>query len=890
MQPTRTPSRGDTLASQILADFLGDRVGGIVTGWIGANSANSANAANALIAKVAGDVPHAPRGTHIPPQPGVRSGPHLPSDTSPGATQDHGHWVTMRGHHVYLTDDGLMHLAGPQSPGVDPTLPGFHQAVVASLAHPVAGPGAPDHSAPRTGGGRMVRTNFPRNVETSSHSALGPEGASTSLRYDGRAYHLNVGTHPDPSTGGIGSPIRPEETLRGATIAQARAHADQVVSREHARALAQYAAHHLAEVNPLGSHRRGGGSTAGWLLDYDRDFPGATAGPYGSPGSASPAVAPPASASPAVAPPASASPAVAPPASASPAVAPPVSPGAQPSAPSFPLPPAPAAPAPVPAAATPDWAAFFGAHGRVRTADLHGIDPNANLAGSTNPVVADIGDGFPANGGRGQFRNGAIPIAPGRSIGETIDPVTGNRTVAFFTEDPGPPVPAAPTAPAASGAAGAPAPAPAVPAIAPGANPPADVASYQVTVNSPSGQQLTQYTSSRPRPADRAFDRMRRVALWVASQQDSHLFHLANPPTAAVPYDTTSPAYVAAMAARDPYTAASWNLQANVIVDGVTARERHTYEMEWFGRSLDDHEYGEMVGAPDEALVRVMWNNRHGFTIDTQGPQITIRPATATTPAYRRAAYSQERSFSNVSSVSADANFSGFPGTRQPFRGPTVKQCYNAQFFVDPAPDLTNLAATGRPSRAVPAGLGTRVIGYQVAKLGALGFAVLHTGPIGGDRESRFGGGSGYYAWPRMGYQSSLDSGTIRYLATVKAAHDQEHAEETRRMARDPRWSPNGNQPEFAPHTQTPANPSGLPNPLWRKTTYSDPVPAPAGLSAMRDMATLMSTPEGRAYWKNYGNGTHGWFDLRPGSPEQQANARYLADSSVNLGPLPRGR
>lgn len=76
MQPIRTPSRGDTLASQILADFIGDRVGGIVTGWIGANSANSANSANAVIAviaKVAGDVPHAPRGTHIPPQPG--SGP-----------------------------------------------------------------------------------------------------------------------------------------------------------------------------------------------------------------------------------------------------------------------------------------------------------------------------------------------------------------------------------------------------------------------------------------------------------------------------------------------------------------------------------------------------------------------------------------------------------------------------------------------------------------------------------------------------------------------------------------------------------------------------------------------------------------------------------------------
>ena len=862
MQPTRTPTRGDTLASRILADFLGDRVGGIVTGWIGANSArlpNAGSAANAVIAKVAGDVPHAPRGTHIPPQPGIRSGPHLPTDTSPGATQDHGHWVTMRGHHVYLTDDGLMHLSGPQSPGVDPTLPGFHQAVVASLAHPVAGPGAPDHSAPRTGGGRMVRTNFPRNVETSSHSSLDPEGASTSLRYDGRAYHLNVGTDPDPSTGGIGSPIRPEETLRGATIAQARAHADQVVSREHARALAQYAAHHLAEVNPLGSHRRGSGSTAGWLLDYDRDFPGATAGPYGSPASASPAVAPP------------------------------VSPGAQPSTPSFPLPPAPATPAPVPAAATPDWAAFFGAHGRVRTADLHGIDPNANLAGSTNPVVADIGDGFPANGGRGQFRNGAIPIAPGRSIGETIDPVTGNRTVAFFTEDPGPPVPAAPVAPVAPAASGAAAPAPAVPAIAPGANPPADVASYQVTVNSPSGQQLTQYTSSRPRPADRAFDRMRRVALWVASQQDSHLFRLANPPTAAVPYDTASPAYVAAMAARDPYTAASWNHRANVIVDGVTARERHTYEMEWFGRPLEDHEYGEMVGAPDEAAVRVMWNSRHGFTINTDGPQITIRPATSTTPALRRAAYAQERRFTFESSASANADFSGFPGTRPLFRGPTVKKCYNAQFFVDPSPDLTNLATTGRPSRAVPAGLGTRVIGYQVAKLGALGFGVLDTGPIGGDREARFGGGSGYYAWPRMGYQSSLDSGIFRYMATVKDNHDRVHADETRRMAQDPRWSPNGNQPEFARYTQTPANPSGLPNPLWRKTTYSDPVPTPAGIASIRDMATLMSTPEGRAYWKNYGNGQHGWFDLRPGSPEQQANARYLSESGVNLGPSPRG-
>ena len=859
MQSTRTPSRGDTLASQILADFLGDRVGGIVTGWIGANAAFAANEA---IAKVAGDVPHPPRGTHIPPQSGVRSGPHLPTDTSPGATQDHGHWVTMRGHHVYLTDDGLMHLAGPQSPGVDPTLPGFHQAIVASLSRPVAGPGATDHSAPRTGGGRMVRTNFPRNVETASHSALGPEGASTSLRYDGRAYHLNVGTHPDPSTGVIGTTIRPEETLRGATIAQARGHADQVVSREHARALAQYAAHHLAEVTPLGSHRRWSGSTAGWLLDYDRDFPGATAGPFGSPAS-----------------PASASTASAVPASASP----PVLPGAQPSSPSFPNAPAPAAPAPVPVAPTPDWAALFGAHGRVRTADLHGIDPNANLAGSTNPVVADIGDGFPANGGRGQFRNGAIPIAPGRSIGETIDPVTGNRTVAFFTQDPGAPAPAVPAIPTVAGT-------PAAPAIPPGANPPADVANYQITVNSPSGQQLTQYTGSRPRPADRAFDRMRRVALWVAGLQDAHLFHLANPLTPSVPYDTTSPAYVDAMAARDPYTASSWNRRSRVIVDGVTAQERHAYEMEWFGRPLDDHEYGEMVGAPDDATSTVSWQGRHSFTINTHGPDITVRPASPTQPAYQTSSYGQVRDFSRYLSATANMNFSGFPGARPPFPGRHVMRCYNNRFFVEPAPDLTNLTTQGRPSRAVPAGLGTRIIGTQVAKLGALGFSILDTGPIGGDRESRFGGGSGYYAWPRMGYQSELDSGLSQHLARVKAGHDQQHAEETTRMARDPRWSPNSNQPEFVAYTQTTAHPSGLPNPLWRKTTYSDPVPPPAGLPAMRDMATLMSTPEGRAYWKNYGSGTHGWFDLRPGSPEQRANARYLAESGVTLGPSPRGR
>ena len=858
MQPTRTPSRGDTLASQILADFLGERIGGIVTRWIGAN------APDPLFAKVAGDVPHAPRGTHVPPQPGVRSGPHLPTDSSPGATRDHGHWVTMRGHHVYLTDDGLLHFAGPQSPGVDPTLPGFHQAVIGSLARPVAGPGAPDHSAPLPGGGRMVRTNFPRNVEAASHSALGPEGATASLRYDGRAYHLSVGTHPDPSTGRIGSPIRPEEVLRGATIAQARRHADLVVSREHARALAQYAAHHLAEVNPLGSHRRGRGSTAGWLLDYDRDFPEAAAGPFG--GSAAPANPPAPTASPAPTNPPASAPAAS-------ATTPPLSPWTQPGAPSFPLSPAPAAPGPVPAAPTPDWAAFFGGHGRVRSRDLDGIDPNANLAGSTDPVVAVLGDGFPGNGGRGQFRNGAIPIPPGRSIAQTIDPVTGFRTVAFFTEDPGPPAPA--------GAA--------APAIAAGANPPADVGTYQITVNSATGQQLTQYTSSRPRPADRAYDRMRRVALWVAAQADDHLFQLANPPTAPTPYDTTSPAYAAAMAARDPYSAASWNRRAAVTFAGISPRERRQNEMAWFGRPLEDHEYGEMVGAPDDAQSEVRWNGPSSFSISTSGPSITTVPATPTQRATRESSYSQHRDFSLCSSQAANANFAGFPGARPAFQGNRLMVCYNARFFVTPSPDLTNLASTGRPSRAVPAGLGSRIIGTQIAKLGALGFSVLHTGPIGDDRSARSGGPSGYYAWPRMGYQSALTSSDLQRMADRKRHQDQVHATETARMARDPRWSPNGSS-EFMPHAQTPAYPNGYPNPLWRRTTHSEPAPAPAGLGRIRDMATLMSTPEGRAYHRNYGEGQHGYIDLRPGSPEQQANVRYLTESGVTLGPSPRGR
>jgi len=530
----------------------------------------------------------------------------------------------------------------------------------------------------------------------------------------------------------------------------------------------------------------------------------------------------------------------------------------------------------------------------VRSRDLDGIDPNANLAGSANPVVADIGDGFPANGGRGQFRNGAIPIAPGRSIGETIDPVTGNRTVAFFTEDPGPPAPAAPAAPAASGATppapGAAAPAvPAAPAIAPGANPPADVGAYQITVNSPSGQQLTQYTSSRPRPADRAFDRMRRVALWVAGQQDGHLFQLANPPVPSVPYDTTSPAYAAAMAARDPYTAASWNRRSVVTIHGVSARERHAYEMAWFGRALEDHEYGEMVGAPDDAVSMVDWSGPDRFSINTTGPRITVIPATSSNPAVQEHSYSQERNFSLLSPSTANGFFGAFPGARPSFSGGQVKKCYNARFFVTSSPDLTNLASTGRPSRAVPAGLGTRVLGTQIAKLGALGFGVLHTGPIGDDRSARLGSASGYYAWPRMGYQSNLGSSDIRRMADQKVNHDQIHADETARMAGNPRYSPN-NASQFMAYTQTPANPSGLPNPHWRRTTYSDPVPAPAGIATICDMATLFSTPEGRAYHRNYGEGHRGYIDLRPGSPEQQANVRYLAESNVSLGPSPRGR
>jgi len=54
---------------------------------------------------------------------------------SPGATPEKGHWVTMRGHAVYIDDDGNFRFHGKNGPATHFKAPGFHNAARSSAHH-----------------------------------------------------------------------------------------------------------------------------------------------------------------------------------------------------------------------------------------------------------------------------------------------------------------------------------------------------------------------------------------------------------------------------------------------------------------------------------------------------------------------------------------------------------------------------------------------------------------------------------------------------------------------------------------------------------------------------------------------------------------------------------
>ena len=177
--------------------------------------------------------------------------------SSPGATKEKGHWVTIHGHKVFISDDGKLHFGGPDAPGVSPKDPGFHQKVAHSLA---SAPTHRDHDPDGTGGvGPFLTVQRDAQTHSVHHTALSREGSTAVIRQDAVAQGADPGQGPRTvEVGGMYSPdhqmLWERDPLAADTDTSAQSHpkalelARRFIVARHASKLAQYAAHHLATV------------------------------------------------------------------------------------------------------------------------------------------------------------------------------------------------------------------------------------------------------------------------------------------------------------------------------------------------------------------------------------------------------------------------------------------------------------------------------------------------------------------------------------------------------------------------------------------------------------------------------------------------------------------
>lgn len=121
-------------------------------------------------------------------------------------------------------------------------------------------------------------------------------------------------------------------------------------------------------------------------------------------------------------------------------------------------------------------------------------------------------------------------------------------------------------------------------------------------------------------------------------------------------------------------------------------------------------------------------------------------------------------------------------------------------------------------------GVGARLFARQVAALRNSGFEVIDVLAAGSWQEGQNGGFNGYYTWPRFGYDGAL---------------------------------------------------------------HSDLIPAlPPALKDARMMLDVMSTEEGRDWWKKKGRWINLEFDLTEGSRSLQVHEAYLAERKLRLDAL----
>lgn len=200
--------------------------------------------------------PGIPRGTPVTVAKRADPVPRSPhgQDASRGATKEKGHWVTLHGHKVYISDDGKLHFGGPDTPGVSPRDPGFHAKVAHSLA---SAPTHPDHDPDGTGGvGPFLTVQRDAQTHSVHHTALSRQGSTAVIRQaavaEGSdpgqgARHVELGGSFDPDHQMLWEPnYSIDDPAR--SHSEALALARRGIIDRHARTLAQYADHHLGTV------------------------------------------------------------------------------------------------------------------------------------------------------------------------------------------------------------------------------------------------------------------------------------------------------------------------------------------------------------------------------------------------------------------------------------------------------------------------------------------------------------------------------------------------------------------------------------------------------------------------------------------------------------------
>ncbi len=196
----------------------------------------------------------------------VRDGVPRPP-RSPGVTDGKGHWVTIHGRNVYISDDGLFHLHGQDSEGIDPDAPDFRARVNDSLAlgrNPrmgqaagatALGIGVPDADdrAPRFSL-RHLTGNASSLRQVDEADVADPQFPVAHLRADGGAYVVTHGHAPQPGSGAITRPMGTPVTVAPGTGSanDTRMRAAQVASGllldAHTDALRDYSHAHRAQI------------------------------------------------------------------------------------------------------------------------------------------------------------------------------------------------------------------------------------------------------------------------------------------------------------------------------------------------------------------------------------------------------------------------------------------------------------------------------------------------------------------------------------------------------------------------------------------------------------------------------------------------------------------